>query len=237
VVEVQLLPTENEPLFQKNRLVSVDIMATDRRGLRFHIEMQRARHTGLDARILFAWARMIAKQLPPGSTFSDLKPVYSIWVLETPLAGDLAESIETFSLTNAQGRPLTPEGNIVLVQPARYQSADIPPLALREGWLYFFQHAAAATDLPSALSHLPTMHEVMTILATIANNADEYDAYQRRLDAQRIELAWQRDLEQALQAAEAAMLAKEEERRAKEEALALVESLARELEELRRNRP
>jgi predicted transposase/invertase (TIGR01784 family) len=254
IAEVTLVPTESGRAAKDDRAVVVDVLAEDERGTVFHVEMQRRRHAGLEERVVYSWARLLSRQLLEGEKFHELAPVFSVWVLEKPLARDLTQGIERFAVVNERGRGLRPHGTIVLVQPSRFRAEVGRPLADWEAWLYYLKHAPRMQELPAALAPFPVMHEVMEIMSTIANNLAEFAAYHRRLDAKRIEQALalteeelrrsnedaRKAAAEARKAADEATRREEAERQAKEAALAQAEAalaqaeaLARELAELR----
>jgi PD-(D/E)XK nuclease family transposase len=99
----------------------VDVLARDRSGAIFQIELQRQRESALATRMLYSLCRLVGAQLKQGEDYSRLRPVWSIWLLEEPLGPEWPEGRTLFQL---RSKPRSPESsaslselaNLVLLQ-------------------------------------------------------------------------------------------------------------------------
>ena len=82
IVSVELrTPIQTAEYIGDGQIV-VDIIATDSAGEVFQVEMQSRNHAALKERMLLDWAILYKAQLEQGDSYTALRPVVAIWILD-----------------------------------------------------------------------------------------------------------------------------------------------------------
>jgi len=217
IVEVVIANPYNEREFLESKLSIVDVKATDREGRQYQIEVQRAIHAGLEARMLFTWSALYHGQLGKGQSFLHLRPVIAIWLLRKPLFPDLPAYHIPFGVYNLPHRlQLTDQMAIHVLQVPKWQASKGRPDA-RDRWMYFFKHGRDLDPAaPPTMLQTKEMTQAMNVLAGFSEKEKDYLLYEQRLEAERVELTWRELLEQATAALERERREKEREQQEKE---------------------
>jgi len=93
--------------FEDDKLSILDIKAVDQMGTIYDIEIQLAVFKGLVQRIVFYGCEIYAGQLKAGDDYSQLKPVYSICLIDGMLWPDAKKVHHAFRLADQElGRTL-----------------------------------------------------------------------------------------------------------------------------------
>jgi predicted transposase/invertase (TIGR01784 family) len=77
IEQIYVLNPEIPKDFKKDKLSTLDIQATDKKGNRFLIEMQVSHRTFFEKRILYYWAKLYSKSILKGQKYDKLPKVYS----------------------------------------------------------------------------------------------------------------------------------------------------------------
>jgi len=254
ISEVTILNPYNEREFSDDKLSVVDVKACDQAGGQYQIEIQLLTHRDLPARILYGWADLYSAQLQSGMDYGELRPTYSIWLLDEPLLTDQPEYAHCYRLRDDQGRVFLDHGGIWLLELSKYAGKGVETEQQR--WLRFFNEAERLDEgaLPEWMQ-TREMKQAMSTLKVFSEKERAYHSYQARQNFLRIQRSNQRHLEeiqsemeraraareealaateQALAATEQALAAKEQERVAKEQALVDKEAALAEIERLKR---
>ncbi len=220
IVDVVIANPYNEREFVRDKLGIVDVKAVDRQGRHYQIEIQRAIHGGLAARMVFTWSAMYHAQLNQGNHFLRLRPVIAIWLLRTPMFPEVKVCHLPFGLYNPTHRlQLSDHLAIHLVQFSQWQLTKQHPDA-RDRWLYFLKHGKHLDPThPPDILQTKEMKQAMSVLAEFSEREKNYLLYEQRLEAERVELTWRELLKQANAALEQERREKERERREKERLL------------------
>ncbi|MCB9795163.1 MAG: PD-(D/E)XK nuclease family transposase [Alphaproteobacteria bacterium] len=194
--EVELLNPFNEREFRTDKLSVVDVKAVDARGRRFQAEIQLQAHPALAPRVIFTWGRVFGEQLTAGDRYHELRPTYSIWILDDVLLPDSSASRHHFRLHDpALGVTLSEHLNIHLIELPKWR-CDPDALTRAERWIYFFKDAGAWEELPPALGD-PTMRKAMGVLKNISQRERDMAVYESRMDQLRVRRTWEYELELA----------------------------------------
>ena len=98
VAEVEILNPYNEREFLDDKLSIVDVQAREGQGRVFQVEIQLLVPPELPARILYGWTDLYSAQLHSGQDYGELRPTYSIWLLDEQ---DLPEWMQTEEMRQA----------------------------------------------------------------------------------------------------------------------------------------
>lgn len=230
IQEVEILNPYNEREFESDKLSVVDVKALDDQGRAYQIEIQLALHPGLTARMLYTWGTIYHGLLSKGTEYTELRPVIAIWLLNESVFPAVHASHLLFEVVNLQyGIRLSDHFQIHLLQLPDWQIRDKGYEEL-DRWMYLFKEGEALdVDDPPALLQTEEMRRAMSVLQHFSENQREYLLYQKRLDAERVERTWKRELTrltnevvQERQEKEQAQREKEQAQREKEHLLDLL---------------
>ena len=144
IVNVTIENPYNQQDFVDDKLSILDIKAIDQSGAIYDIEMQLSIFAGLIQRIVFYGCEIYAGQLRSGDDYSELKPAFSICILEGMLWKDSAKVHHAFQFTDREtGRILGNTLEIHTLELGRYHlsESDLPTASLMDRWLYWLLHA------------------------------------------------------------------------------------------------
>jgi predicted transposase/invertase (TIGR01784 family) len=144
ITDVTIKNPYNLQDFESDKLSILDIKATDKSGAIYDIEMQLRIFEGLVNRIVFYGCELYADQLRSGEAYADLKPVYSICLVDGLIWKDAAPVHQRFQLCDlASGRVLENTIEIHTLELARYDltESDLPTASRLECWLFWLLHA------------------------------------------------------------------------------------------------
>ena len=229
IVAVELLNPHNERETLNDKLSIVDVKAKDASGRLFQIEIQLSSYSSLPPRILYTWCDIYAQQLTSGRGYDELRPTYSIWLLDQTLFND-ADHVHDFKPRDRQGRSLVEHGGIWT-----FELTKLPPQgeidSEIERWLMFFKTGEALDDeaLP-AWMQTEEMRQAMSTVRQFSEKERQYHEYQARMNFLRQQRAIEADLEQARREKEQERREKEQARREKAQARQAEEQVRREKE-------
>ena len=144
IVEVEILDPFNHQDYETDKLSIVDVKAVDSTGAIYHIEVQLNFVDGLIQRVVFYGCELFASQLSAGDEYTELKPVYSIWLLDTILFKDATNLHHRFLLSDtATGRVLEELLEIHILELPRYDVTveQLQRASKRDWWLFWLLRA------------------------------------------------------------------------------------------------
>jgi predicted transposase/invertase (TIGR01784 family) len=144
IVDVTIENPFNLQDFHDDKLSILDIRAVDGRGAIYDIEMQLSIFSGLVKRIVFYGCEVFAGQLKTGDDYKDLKPVYSICLLEGRLWQDSAKVHHAFRLEDRDtGRVLQETLEIHTLELGWYnlREEELGTASELDRWLFWLLHA------------------------------------------------------------------------------------------------
>ena len=217
ITDVDILNPYNEKEFTNDKLSIVDVKAMDDKGCTFQIEVQVDVFSSLPARMLYTWSDIYSKQIQSGDSYHELRPTYSIWLLNKSLVRD-ERYIRSYHMQDDRGNDLVHHGGIWLLELGKFSVGSISNE--KDRWLAFFKQGEMLDDseLPSWMN-TDNMRQAMKTLRQFSEKQKQYDIYQARQNYLRVQNSINRDKEDALKAKEEALKNKDEALKAKEEAL------------------
>ena len=165
--------------------------------------MQTRSEAALRLRMLYTWADLFDRQLVAGEDYQELRPVLSIWLLDTNL----------FSASSAfhhRFRACDPDQGVELTQHMEIHTLELPKWRRHQGetaidlarWMSFFAEGETWTEVPGTLSS-PPLEEAMQVLQQFQANAQWSSLYRMRLDGLRRKRTLERAMERERERAEA----------------------------------
>jgi len=139
IVDITIENPYNLQDFLDDKLSILDIKAIDENRAVYSVEMQLAIHDGLVQRIVFYGCELYADQLRSKDDYTELKPVYSICLINGLLWKDRKNVHHAFRLTDkVSGRVLDETIQMHTIELARYHlsEADLATASTLDRWLY-----------------------------------------------------------------------------------------------------
>ena len=228
IVDVVILNPVHLPDYIGDHFTSIDVKATDAAGNVYQVEMQSWNEAALKARILYTWADLYEKQLKGGDAYDQLKPVIAIWMLDENIHRGATQFHHRFVVCDpSDGMSLIDHLEIHTLELERWRRRPGEAPAEVTRWMTFFAEAETWAEVPEAL-RTAGMEEAMAVLKEFRTNAELNEVYRARLDGMRRQKAQDNALARAI-------AEREQERAAKEVALAEAARLRRLLEQLGRS--
>jgi predicted transposase/invertase (TIGR01784 family) len=216
---VDILNPYNDKEFLNDKLSVVDIKARDAQNQSYQIEIQLLTHRHLPARILYGWADLYSEQLKSGQDFSELRPVYAIWLLGEELPNDEEKDYaRNFQMRDATGRRLVAHGGIWVLELGKFVLGKIE--TEQDRWLRFFVEGESLDDeaLPAWMD-TQEMRRAMGTLRKFSEKERQYHEYQARQNYLRQQRSLQVERQELEEAHRLAELALEQEREEKAAAI------------------
>ena len=171
----------------------VDVLARDRAGRAYQIEVQLYLHACLRERALYTWADLYQTQMQSGSRFHELRPVISIWILDQNLLRGLPHWHNRFHVREARsGQRLTDHLEIHTLELRKLALQSDEGLDAATRWAYFLKEARHWDALPDPL-RTPELRKAMSILDQWKEKDADYRAYRARMNALRVQATFEEE--------------------------------------------
>ena len=184
--------------FEDHKSLILDIEARDEAGRTLQVEMQRRSDRGLNQRMLYGWARLYSEQLEKGHPYEELRPVVSVWVCEEDVFPQARNAHLRFGLIEVrEGFPLHTDIRFEVLQLGRWTAdRDVLIAAPVGAWFWFFNEAERWRSVPPQIDS-DAMEAAMRILNDFRTDSHLNYIYRGQVEAERVELGRQRELEDA----------------------------------------
>jgi len=170
--------------FHDDKLSILDIRAVDQRGAIYDIEMQLSIFSGLVKRIVFYGCEVYAGQLKAGDDYKDLKPVYSICLLEGRLWQDSNKVHHAFRFADHDsGRFLAETLEIHTLELGCYNlgESDLDTASILDRWLFWLLHAHEYDSKTlTGLFPQPAFQQATNTITRIAEITEDKAMYDTR---------------------------------------------------------
>lgn len=161
-------------------------------------------------RILHNWSSLYDKQLAKGKLFDNLRPVFSIWIMNNNIFDDTSRFHDEFGVCSLKdGRLLTDHMAIHVLELNKLNVSSA--LGGLQQWLCFFKHSNQLLSLPTVLTR-SIMRQAMTVLEEISDKEENYYQYIATRNAMIEQATLENQREQARIAAEEAIAMAEQAR-------------------------
>jgi len=196
--DVEILNPHNDKEYPDDKLSIVDVKARDTEGRLFQIEIQLVQYCHLTSRIVYGWADIYSQQLQSGDDYDQLKPTYSIWLLDDTLISTDGDYVHHYKLRDERGQSLNDHGGIWLFEIEKFNAQKVASEEQR--WLRFLKEGEQLDDqtLPDWMA-TKEMEQAMTTLRKFSEKERDYHEYQARQNYVREQRTMQKELEGALE--------------------------------------
>ncbi|SLM32629.1 conserved hypothetical protein [Desulfamplus magnetovallimortis] len=185
ITDVVIMNPYNDREFMTDKLSIVDIKAKCQNEFKYQVEIQLSVYPSLASRMMHNWSSMYHSQIGKSENYSKLKPVISIWLLDSPLFKDVGTYHLNFGIHDTANEIcLTDHLNIHLLQLSLFDDRQEIHNE-KERWLYFFKQAENQ-DIDNLPEKMKTkeMIQAMETLQDFSENQKNYMLYQSRINAQ-----------------------------------------------------
>jgi predicted transposase/invertase (TIGR01784 family) len=191
IAEITLLNPFNDKEYDKDKLSILDIRAKDSTGATFIVEVQLTMMKGLVKRWVYYTCKQAGSQLGEGAKYVDLRPVYTVCILDGKLWPESKKLHHCFRLTDAEsGISLGETIEIHTLELGKYnvKEAELVQASLLEQWLYWMIHANEyeVNELRKLLPDSNVGYATQ-VLENIKMQSVEYERYLQREKALRDE--------------------------------------------------
>jgi predicted transposase/invertase (TIGR01784 family) len=158
----------------KQKFVILDILAEDRKGRRYDIEMQMSRYEFYPKRTLFYGCRLYTKQLASGTDYGKLMPVIGIHFLDYIQYPKYDAFHFCFGLREKDHPELvlTEDMELHLIELPKFEKQSGKKLKFRtrlEEWAHFFNHAHEEKEKTMRAHYTnPMVHRAFTALESLS---------------------------------------------------------------------
>ena len=188
IVDVTIENPYNLQDFQNDKLSILDIKAVDQKGAIYDIEMQISNFSGLIKRFVFYGCEVYAGQLRAGDDYSQLKPVFSICLLNGILWSNSKRVHHAFRLSDRDsGRVLHDTLEIHTLELGWYnlRESDLASASMLDCWLYWLLHAheyeADALMVLFPQEAIRKATQTITRIAEVTEDKSMYDAREKAI--------------------------------------------------------
>ncbi|MBM4128221.1 MAG: Rpn family recombination-promoting nuclease/putative transposase [Nitrospira sp.] len=219
IVAVEILNPYNDKEMLDEKLSIVDIKARDEAQRMYQIEIQLLNYSNIPARMAYTWADIYSKQLKEGENYRELKPTYSIWLMDARVIQDDEKYVHNFKLRDENGKVLLDNGGIWVVELPKFDETAV--VTTEEArWIRLFKEGEKLdnTQLPEWM-HTPEMEQVMNVIKRFSEKEADYHLYQSRQNYLRQQKTIQLELETEKQQKQAALIRMEAAMRREKAAL------------------
>jgi len=185
VTEVEFLNPIQGREHLEDKLSILDVLASDRDGRQYNIEMQTTLPMDLPRRLAYYNCLNYVRQIGVGQRYLDLRPAVSICVLGRVLFGEVADHHLSFRLRCDQ-QPLvfTDDLEFHTLELPKFEPGNrqIEQLSRLEKWLYLLKNAphVDSEDLARMLGE-PEYAEAIGILTMISKTPEDRQIYEARM--------------------------------------------------------
>ena len=181
---IEYLPTEVVPDDPLHKDSIVDVRCRDSLGRQFVVEMQMIWAPDFNQRALFNASKAYSRQLPAGGDYAELKPVYSLNLLNDVMNPDVPECYHHYALTHRKYRDRTIDGiQLVFVELPKFRPQSMAERKMAVLWLRFLTEINEETRrAPPELAENPEVGKALEIVEEAGMTDEERARYDGFVD-------------------------------------------------------
>jgi len=173
--------------FEQDKLVCVDVKATDQMGRVFIVEVQIVVHPSFSKRAVYYACKGYSDQLQSGQGYSKLKATYSVCLLMRKLWDDDMLHHQFQLVERATGEVLNDSIEIHMVELSKYNGSvrTVTQSSVLEQWCYWIKYSSehSAEDLQALLPGLAFLRATKELgdIQTITEEKAMYDSREKAI--------------------------------------------------------
>jgi len=214
IADVEYMSPELPPRtsLEKNSIVDVFCKAKD--GRQFIVEMQMCWTASFRDRVLFNSAKVYVDQLERGDEYSELRPVYSLNLVDGIMEKDVPEFIHHYEMVHEKYTNKVIKGlHLVFVELPKFKPQSIAERKMAVLWLRFLTEINKTTEIvPPELMESKEISQAVELVETAAYNRAQLMGYDLFWDGVRVQRTILADAERSKKAAQEQIAAAAAER-------------------------
>ena len=187
ITSVTFLDTANQQETKDLKHSIVDIRCTDQLKRQFIVEIQVREQEYFPQRIQYYGAQALVRQMKAGDSYHVIVPVILISILNFDML-PFPEYFNSYSLQHDKRH--SKELSLVsylFVELTKFTKVITELQSIEEKWIYFIKHADELNCIPKELAANHEIEEAFELLKLGNLNESELAAYDRAVDARRVE--------------------------------------------------
>ena len=191
VESIEYLTPEMLPETPTNKFSIVDVCCKDKEGRQFIVEMQMVWSEEFKSRVLLNASKAYVRQLEKGECYDQLRPVYSLNLVNDVFEKDLPEDefYHFYQLVHERHSEKVIKGlHIVFVELPKFTPRNWGEKKMMVLWLRFLKEINEQTkEVPAELIENPYIEKAVSLMAETAMTDEERYVYEKNLDSISIE--------------------------------------------------
>jgi predicted transposase/invertase (TIGR01784 family) len=192
---VKYLTPEQSPRIPGMKNTAVDVKCTDQNGHIFIVEMQMTWSASFIKRFLFGTSKAYVQQLDRGVPYSSLCPVYGLAIVNSRFEKDTSDWFHHYRLTNVKNMDKTLEGmELIFLELPKFNPQTWEHRKIGVLWMRFLREIGDGLEtIPEEFKAIPEIAKATELAQESAYTMAELEAYDKYLDAIRVELTVRHD--------------------------------------------
>ena len=189
IASVEYLPTELVPELYEHKNSIVDVLCRDIRGRQFCVEMQMEWTTSFKQRVLFNASKLYVSQAQKAEHYSDLKPVYSLNLVNDYIDRDDPLFIHNYRIVHDRHSDNIIKGlHFTFIELPKFSPQTMLEKRMAVLWLRFLTEITGTTkEVPAELLDNPQINKALEEVEISAFTEEELRAYDKFWDSVRTE--------------------------------------------------
>ena len=189
IKDIEYLSPERVPRTSIGKNSIVDVFCKTKDGRQFIVEMQMYWSTNFKDRVLFNSAKVYVDQLEHAEDFTDLRPVYSLNLVNENFEKDIPEFIHYYRMVHEKYTEKVIDGfHLVFVELKKFQPQSIAERKMAVLWLRFLTEINKNTEeVPQELLENDEIREAIELVQESAYTREQLMGYDLFWDAVRVD--------------------------------------------------
>ena len=189
IQSVEYLPTELVPELYEHKNSIVDVLCRDIRGRQFCVEMQMEWTLSFKQRVLFNASKLYVSQAQKAEHYSDLKPVYSLNLVNDYIDRDDPLFIHNYRIVHDRHSDNIIKGlHFTFIELPKFSPQTMLEKRMAVFWLRFLTEITGTTkEVPAELLDNPQINKALEEVEISAFTEEELRAYDKFWDSVRTE--------------------------------------------------
>ena len=203
IADIEYMSPELPPRTSLEKNSIVDVFCKTKDGLQFIVEMQMFWTPSFKDRVLFNSAKVYVDQLKRGDEYSDLRPVYSLNLVDAVMERDTSDFIHHYQMVHEKNTNKVIKGlHLVFVELPKFKPQSIAERKMAVLWLRFLTEINKTTEsVPPELMESKEISQAVELVETAAYNRAQLMGYDLFWDGVRVQRTILADAERSRKAA------------------------------------
>jgi len=189
IADVEYMSPELPPRTSLEKNSIVDVFCKTKDGRQFIVEMQMCWTASFRDRVLFNSAKVYVDQLERGDEYSELRPVYSLNLVDGIMEKDVPEFIHHYEMVHEKYTDKVIKGlHLVFVELPKFKPQSISERKMAVLWLRFLTEINRATEsVPPELMESKEISQAVELVESGAYSRAQLMGYDLFWDAVRVQ--------------------------------------------------